>query len=304
MMSSAELSWDDLRLFAAIAAEGSLSAAARRLGVSQPTMGRRLQALEQAVGGKLLERAGQQYVLTARGAELLPLVEHLVEAGLAIERARPDFAETATGLVRVSAGPWNSRFLARRLPELLADLPGISLELLSGYSFANLARREADIAIRNRRPVEGKLVRRALPDPAYALFAAKDYVAQNPAAMSAARNRECRWISLDEGQVHAASVRWIERHIDRPADIRCSNSANILDAIIGGAGIGIVPCWAGHEEPDLVQLSAPLEDYETDGLWLVVHEDLRNRPRVRLVADRIAALFQRYRAQLHPEGAG
>lgn len=303
-MNGSTLNWDDLRLFAAIAEEGSLSAAARRLGVSQPTMGRRLQALERDVGGKLLERAGSQYVLTPRGAELLPLVEHLVEAGLAIERARPEFAETATGVVRVTAGPWNSRFLARRLPELLADLPGITLELLSGYSFANLARREADIAIRNRRPVEGKLVRRALPDPLYALFASRDYAGRNPAALTAARYQECSWISLDEGQAHAASTRWIERRIDRLADIRCSNSANILDAVIGGAGIGILPCWVAREEPSLVQLTAPLEDYETDGLWLVVHEDLRNRPRVRLAADRIAALFQRYRAQLHPEGAG
>lgn len=297
-------SWDDYRIFAAIVAEGSLSAAARRLGLSQPTMGRRLQALEAAMGAKLLDRVAGAYVLTARGAELLPLVEQLVEAGQAIERARPDFAETATGIVRVTAGPWNSRFLARRLPELLADLPGIELELLSGYSFADLARREADIAIRNRRPAEGKLVRRALPDPAYALFASKDYVARNPATLSAARYQDCRWISLDETQANAASLKWIEQRIHRSADIRCSHSANILDAIIGGAGIGIVPCWAGNEEPALLQLTAPLEDYETDGLWLVVHEDLRNRPRVRLAADRIAALFHRHRNALQPEGAG
>jgi molybdate transport repressor ModE-like protein len=93
--------WDDLRLFAAIAAEGSLSAAARRLKLSQPTMGRRLQALEERMGAKLLERLGGgpggNYVLTPKGAELLPLVERMVEAGEAIERARPDFAEDATG---------------------------------------------------------------------------------------------------------------------------------------------------------------------------------------------------------------
>lgn len=303
-MNRPSLNWEDLRLFAGIAAEGSLSAAARRLGLSQPTMGRRLLALEQAVGGKLLERIGQQYVLTPRGAELLPLVEQLVEAGLAVERARPDFAETATGTVRIAAGPWNSRFLARRLPELLDDLPGIELELLSGYNFANLSRREADIAIRNRRPVEGKLVRRALPDPSYALFASQDYVARNPAARSSARYQDCRWITLDETQANAASLKWVEQRIHRAADIRCSHSANILDAVIGGAGIGIVPCWAGNEEPTLLQLTAPLDDYETDGLWLVVHEDLRNRPRVRLVADRLAALFQRHRGALQPEGAG
>ncbi len=296
--------WDDYRVFAAIVAEGSLSAAARRLGLSQPTMGRRLQALETAIGAKLLDRVAGAYVLTPRGAELLPLVEQLVEAGQAIERARPDLAETATGLVRVAAGPWNSRFLARRLPELLADMPGIQVELLSGGVFADLSRREADIAIRNRRPGEGRLVRRALPEPSYALFASRGYVAANPAALTSGRFHDCRWISLDESQAHLASVTWIERHLQRSAHIRCSSSANILDAVLGGAGIGIAPCWIGVEEPDLVQLGAPLEDLATDGLWLVVHEDLRNRPRVRLAADRIAALFQRNRNLLQPEGAG
>lgn len=303
-MNKQPANWDDLRVFAAIVAEGSLSAAARRLGLSQPTTGRRLQALEAAMGAKLLDRVGGAYVLTGRGAELLPLVEHLVEAGEAIERARPDFAETATGVVRVATGPWNSRFLARRLPELLADLPGIDLQILSGNIFADLSRREADIAIRNRRPGEGKLVRRALPDPAYALFAARDYVARNPAALTAGRFQECRWISLDESQAHFPSVKWIERRLQRSAHVRCNNSVNILDAILGGAGIGIAPCWIAAEEPDLVQLTAPLEDFDTDGLWLVVHEDLRNRPRVRLAADRIGALFHRYRNQLQPEGAG
>lgn len=303
-MNRAPINWDDYRVFAAIVAEGSLSAAARRLGLSQPTMGRRLQSLEQALGAKLLDRVAGAYVLTPRGAELLPLVEQLVEAGHAIERAKPDFSETATGTVRVAAGPWNSRFMARRLPELLADLPGIELELFSAYSFANLSRREADIAIRNRRPVEGKLARRALPDPTYALFASQDYIARNPAARTAARYEECRWIGFDETQSAAGSRKWLEPRIHRAPDVRVSHSGHILDAIIGGAGIGIVPCWAGNEEPSLMQLTAPLDDYQTDGLWLVVHEDLRNRPRVRLVFDRIAALFERHRGALQPEGAG
>ena len=285
-------------------AEGSLSAAARRLGLSSADHGPAAPGPGTGLGAKLLDRVAGAYVLTPRGAELLPLVEQLVEAGHAIERAKPDFSETATGTVRVAAGPWNSRFMARRLPELLADLPGIELELFSAYSFANLSRREADIAIRNRRPLEGKLARRALPDPTYALFASRDYVARNPAARTSARYEACRWVGFDETQSAAGSRKWLEPRIRRAPDVRCSHSGHILDAIIGGAGIGIVPCWAGNEEPGVMQLTAPLDDYETDGLWMVVHEDLRNRPRVRLVFDRIAALFERHRAALQPEGAG
>jgi molybdate transport repressor ModE-like protein len=301
-------SWDDLRLFAAIAAEGSLSAAARRLKLSQPTMGRRLQALEERMGAKLLERTGGgpggHYVLTAKGAELLPLVERMVEAGEAIERARPDFAEDATGTVRVASGPLTIRFIARRLPELLDTVPGIEIELCSSYSPINLSRREADIALRNRRPEEGRLAMRALPQPSYAVFGAKTYVARHPVAATAARYDECRWIGFDDTRGHSESLLWLTAKIGRAPHVRCSNASAILDALIAGAGLAVLPCFLGAEEPALVQLSGPIDDLDREGLWLVLHEDMRDRPRVRLVADRIAALFQRYRHQLQPECAG
>ncbi|HET6159518.1 MAG TPA: LysR family transcriptional regulator [Dongiaceae bacterium] len=300
--------WDDLRLFAVIAAEGSLSAAARRLKLSQPTMGRRLQALEERMGAKLLERTqggpGGNYVLTPRGAELLPLVERMVEAGEAIERARPDFGEEATGTVRIASGHLTIRFIARRLPELLDELPGIELELYSSYSTANLSRREADIAIRNRRPEEGRLVMRSLPQYSYAVFGARSYVAAHPEAASDARYEHCRWIGFDDTRGRSESFEWLCAKIGRVPEIRCSNASTILNALLTGAGLAVLPCFIAAEEPTLVQLTAPIEDLDREAMWLVVHEDMRNRPRVRLVADRIAALFHRYRHLLQPEGAG
>ena len=307
-MNALTPNWDDLRMFAAIAAEGSLSAAARRLRLSQPTMGRRLQALEERMGAKLLERTGGgpggHYVLTPKGAELLPLVERMVEAGEAIERARPDFAEDATGTVRVASGPMTIRFIARRLPELLDAVPGIEIELCSSYSPINLSRREADIALRNRRPEEGRLAMRALPQPSFAVFGAKTYVARHPVAATTARYEECRWIGFDDTRGHSDSLMWLTAKIGRVPHVRCSNASAILDALIAGAGLAVLPCFLGAEEPALVQLSAPIDDLDREGLWLVLHEDMRDRPRVRLVADRIAALFQRHRRQLQPEGAG
>ncbi|WP_162917096.1 LysR family transcriptional regulator [Dongia deserti] len=300
--------WDDLRLFAAIAAAGSLSAAARRLKLSQPTMSRRLQALEAQMGAKLLERVGGgpagSYVLTPKGAELLPLVERMVEAGEAIERARPDFTEDATGIVRVASGPMTIRFIARRLPELLDALPGIEIELYSSYSLINLSRREADIALRNRRPEEGRLAMRALPQPTYAVFGSKVYVARHPVAATEARYEECRWIGFDDTRGYSESLLWLTAKLGRAPHIRCSNASTILDALVTGAGLAVLPCFLAAEEPSLVQLTAPIDDLDREGLWLVVHEDMRDRPRVRLAADRIAALFHRYRHQLQPEGAG
>lgn len=307
-MNGSAPNWDDLRLFAAIAAHGSLSAAARRLKLSQPTMGRRLQALEAQMGAKLLERAGGgpggNYVLTPKGAELLPLVERMIEAGEAIERARPDFAEDATGTVRIASGHLTIRFIARRLPELLDALPGMELELYSSYSTANLSRREADIAIRNRRPEEGRLVMRSLPQYSYAIFGSREYVAGHPEAATEARYESCRWIGFDDTRGRSESFEWLCAKIGRVPEIRCSNASTILNALLAGTGLAVLPCFVGAEEPSLVQLTAPIEDLDREAMWLVVHEDMRNRPRVRLVADRIAALFHRHRHQLQPEGAG
>src|SRR5882724_5598877 len=261
-MNSLAPDWDDLRLFAAIAAEGSLSAAARRLKLSQPTMGRRLQALEARMGAKLLERTqagpGGNYILTPKGAELLPLVERMVEAGDAIERARPDFAEGAAGTVRIASGHLTIRFIARRLPELLDALPGIEIELYSSYSLANLSRREADIAIRNRRPEEGRLVARSLPQYSYAVFGVRSYVADHPEAMTEARYEHCRWIGFDDTRGSSESFEWLCAKIGRRPEIRCSNASMILNALLTGSGLGVMPCWIGAEEPSLIQLSAPI----------------------------------------------
>lgn len=299
--------WDDLRVFAAIAAEGSLSAAARRLKLSQPTMGRRLQALEASLGAKLMDRVGGgpagNYVLTPKGAELLPMVERMVEAGEAIDRARPDFAEDATGTVRIASGHLTIRFIARRLPELLDTLPGIEIELYSSYAVANLSRREADIAIRNRRPEEGRLVMRSLPQYSYAVFGARSYVASHPEAATEARYQHCRWIGFDDTRGRSDSFEWLCARIGRVPEIRCSNAGTILNALLAGTGLAVLPCFLGVEESSLLQLTAPIDDLDREQMWLVVHEDMRNRPRVRLVADRLAALFQKYRAVLQPEGA-
>lgn len=228
----------------------------------------------------------------------------MVEAGEAIERARPDFAEGATGTVRIASGHLTIRFIARRLPELLDTLPGIEIELYSSYSIANLSRREADIAIRNRRPEEGRLVMRALPQYSYAIFGARDYVASHPEAATEARYESCRWIGFDDTRGRSESFEWLRARIGRVPEIRCSNAGTILNALLAGAGLAILPCFIAAEEPSLLQLTAPIDDLERETMWLVVHEDMRNRPRVRLVADRIAGLFQRYRHLLQPEGAG
>ena len=168
-------------------------------------------------------------------------------------------------------------------------------------TFANLARREAEIAIRNRRPSEGRIAVRRLPDAAYAVFGTRAYVDANPAARTEERYRRCTWIGFDETFPTSASLVWLRDRIGRWPHVRCNHSATIYDALLGGAGLAVIPCFAGAEDPALVRLTPPL-DLPLQGLWMVLHEDLRHQPRVRLVADNVTALFERHKAELRPEG--
>jgi DNA-binding transcriptional LysR family regulator len=237
--------------------------------------------------------------LTAKGQALLPLVQQMEQAGDAIDRTAPGLADLPLGTVRIAAGPWNSRFMARRLRELQAALPGIEIELSNEMTFANLARREADIAIRNRRPNEGRVAVRRLPDPAYAVFGARSYVDANPAALTDERYGQCSWIGFDDSYQTSASLVWLRDKLGRWPHVRCNHSTTIYDALLGGAGLAIVPCYAGAEDSSLVRLTPPL-DLPSHGLWMVLHEDLRHQPRVRLVADNVAALFERHEKELRP----
>jgi hypothetical protein len=126
--------------------------------------------------------------------------------------------------------------------------------------------------------------------PSYAVFGAKAYVARHPVAATAARYEECRWIGFDDTRGHSESLLWLIAKIGRAPHVRCSNASAILDTLIAGAGLAVLPCFLGAEEPALMQLSAPIDDLDREGLWLVLHEDMRDRPRVPMVADRIAAV--------------
>lgn len=128
---------------------------------------------------------------------------------------------------------------------------------------------------------------RRLPDPACAVFGARTYIDANPAALSQEHYQQCSWIGFDETFPASASLVWLRDKIGRWPQVRCSHSATIYDAQVGGAGLAIIPCYAGAEDASLMRLTPPL-DLPSQGLWMVVHEDLRRQPRVRLVAGNLA----------------
>ena len=145
------MEWSDLRIFLAIAREGTLGAAARKLGQSQPTMGRRLRALEQAIGHTLFQRTGDGFVLTDEGSAILSHAERMEEDALALQRQLAGHGEQLEGLVRLSSSDWfGAHVLTPVLAEFAGAHPGVVVELITSAQHFSLPRREADLVFRIR----------------------------------------------------------------------------------------------------------------------------------------------------------
>jgi len=291
-MNNGHMNWDDLRIFLAVAREGSLSAAARALKVTQPTIGRRLKGLEDALHTRLFDRLLEGFVPTEAGAELLPLAEAMERHALAVDRQRDAFAQEARGVVRISVWETFAQFLTDHLTELRARLPEIEIELSVTHILADLMRREADLLIRECLPSNPGLIARKLGCYAHAIYGARDYVAAHPAARGEARYRECAWVGYDEDHAYFLNQTWLLSRLEgRFPAVRVNNGIVLHEAVRKGVGLGVLPCFAGDRDPALQRLSPPLDDITRD-LHLVMHQDLRRSPAVRAVSEALSGIFE------------
>jgi DNA-binding transcriptional LysR family regulator len=287
-----EPSWDDLRIFLSLARGGTLTTAARALGVSHPTVARRVQALEKQIGARLFDRLPDRFVPTAAGAELLADTEAMEKAALSINRRSAGLSDPVSGVVRLSAGEAMAALLARHLAELRADLKQIEFELTASHTLANLSRREADLLIREQVPELGGIVARKLGRVAYAVYAGRGFT------VGKAQLKAAPWIGFDDDHSYMPGQRWLQQLLDgaRPA-VRCNNWLVVVEAARAGAGLAVLPCFLGDPDPQLRRLGDAIPEVFADQ-WLLVHRDLRALPRVRAVMDAVIVLFQRERSML------
>jgi DNA-binding transcriptional LysR family regulator len=282
------MGWDDVRVFLAVAREGSMRAAGRALGLSQPTIARRLAAFEATFGGApLFDRLPEGLRLNAAGEQLVAAAESVEEAVLTLERRRAAASPVLSGTVRVSAGECAAGFLARCLKESTTTtaLPsGITLELVDARQTKNLARREADMALRHEPPESGD----------FYVFKAGTF------ACSVYRRRgadAAAWVTYTEEQAHYAPARWVQRQVEEtgtPVALRASSMLMHLEAIRAGTGRGVLPCYVGDGHPLLERLTPPIPEIAAE-YWIVVHRDLRRAPCVRAVIDWMKARFAEQR---------
>ncbi len=286
--------WSDLRVFLAVQRAGTHAGAARALGVAPTTIGRRLAALEDAMGARLFARTPDGLAPTAAARALLPRAER-VEAELQDAARELTGADArATGTVRLTCGDGFATFvLGPALPELLSAHPGLTVEVIPSVHVLDLTRGEADVALRLFRPRERSLVARRVGTERYALYASASYLARRGTPRAARDLAAHDLVVYDRDLDRMRSQAWLLR-VASGANVAVRSSATTIlhGACAAGAGIALLTRSSTRGDPRFVQVLPRLEPPASE-MWLVTHADLRATARVSVTARFVEALVRR-----------
>jgi len=284
-----DLDWSLVRAFLAVAEEGSLSAAARRLGASQPTLGRQIRAIETQLGARLFDRRPRGFALTETGAALVPAAREMDEAARRIALTAAGTQDTLEGPVRITASVALSIF---HLPAIIAQIrsaePRISIDLVPSDESRNLLYREADIAVRMYRPRQLDLVTQFLGDIRLGIFAARTYLDRRGRPDSAEALMQHDFVGFDTNPLIIDGFAAAGLVVSRDwFPVRCDDNAAYWELVRAGCGIGFAQHKVGSADPALEEIALPLE-LPSLPVWLTAHEAMRRTPRIRRVWDLLA----------------
>ncbi|MEM6712779.1 MAG: LysR family transcriptional regulator [Pseudomonadota bacterium] len=271
------ISWDDLHLFFHVAETGGLSGAARRTGLSAPTVGRRMTSLEENSGQALFQRSQTGYALTKEGEVLLAKVRAMHAAAQPVQAHLSSTRETP--VVRLSAGTGTSLFLADRFSKLNQPNDDFRLSFITTEVVLDIAHREIDLGIRSRAATTGNVASRKLSDIRFAPY--RSWSSSQPELL--------QWVAMDPDRARYAAARWIYEQ-GHPIRVIANSVATIYQLVKAGAGIGVMPCFIGDSDPGLARAGPIIEDLREEQ-HLVMHADDRHRPHIRQVIDRLFALY-------------
>jgi len=295
--SGAAFDWNHARAFLVTAEEGSFSAAARALGMAQPTLGRQVAALEEELGVVLFERVGHRLVLTASGLDVVEHVRSMEEAATRLSLTAAGRSQKVEGLVRIAASEAVSAFLLPPIvEELRARHAGIEVELVVSNQTSDLRRREADIAVRHARPHGDDLVARLIGEQSEAhLYAAPRYLAAlgNPRTPEELAAR-AQVIGFDETDTLKKGLRAMGLpFLDGSFPVRTESHLVQWELAKRGVGMCVMMEEVGDREP-LVRRALPgLPSGISFPTWLTSHRELRTSRRIRVVFDLLATGLSR-----------
>ena len=287
------IDWQDLKLFIAVAEAGSLAGAAAITGLSAPTLGRRMYALEQAAGCDLFRRHRNGYDLTPAAGQLLDHAREMQQAATGVERWRDQTGKQST--IKITAGTWTSHFIARHAAELRDDVGETAIALAPGSRFADILRREAHLAVRNRKPTQTGLAAKKLCRVELAVYGAPGQKKNEGHTDLHHLFTDYPWIVFEPAGSSIASSAWIKQNITRAPALSCGTPTPVLDAALAGAGLCVLPCFIGDREAGLTRYSDTIPAL-SHFQWLVSHDDDRHLPGIRKAANRLQKLFLDNRA--------
>ncbi len=287
--NSISFDWNRARAFLVTAEEGSLSAAARALGMTQPTLGRQVSALESQLGVVLFERVGGRLSLTSSGLDLLGHVKTMADAANQVSLAATKRSDSMDGNVCIAASEIHASYL---LPPIIYKLrmaePGISIKVVSSNEASDLLRREADIAIRSFRPTEAELISKKIKDVDAPFYAAKNHTEQYGSLATLDDLKNAQFLAIGDKSVFLKQMN--ERGFAISEDnLGIESESHIVhwEMVKQGLGIGIVPDNIGDREPLVERVLTSIEPISFP-IWLTSHRELKASKRIRFVFDFLA----------------
>ena len=270
----------------AVAETGSLTGAANRLGTSQPTMGRRIEQLEQQLDTRLFNRSSKGLILTPSGEKILDYARQMAEHASAIERIASGADQRLEGVVRLTmTDHMGNYWLPSKLGEFHQRFPGLRLEIVVENRNLDLFKREADIAVRFGRPHQLDLVVRKSINYHYGLYASSEYLDLHGRPNSLKDLATHHFISYDETIFNNAALKRLESIFGQNNILqRYTSNTGLMNSLKQGLGLSVVGCYFADQEPTLERLMSERFDYGFDA-WVVTHSDLFKNVRIKAVFD-------------------
>lgn len=286
---TADFDWNLAKAFLVTVEEGSLSAAARSLGLSQSTLSRQVEALEQELGLVLFERVGKGLSLTPSGLELLVRVRAMGDAANGVSLTAAGQSQEIEGTIRISASEAYAALVLPRFIKKLRKLePRISIEIVASNRASDLLRREADIAIRNFPPTEPDLVAKKIKDVFLRLYATPDYLQGIGHPKLPYDLREAEFISISNSGGFLKGLNALGLNLtESNFPILAENILVMWECVKSGLGVGMLDDTIGDAEPLVRRVLPDLEPIVLP-VWLVAHRELNTSRRVRVVFDLLA----------------
>jgi DNA-binding transcriptional LysR family regulator len=281
--------WNRARAFLATAEEGSLSAAARALGQTQPTLSRQVAALEDDLGVTLFERVGRSLSLTQSGVELLDHFRAMGDAAGRISLAASGQSQAIEGHVRITATNVMATYhLPAVLKRIRETAPGIEIDVVASNEVRDLTRREADIAIRHGRPTQPNLIARRVRESSAHLYASTEYLDTHGRPRTASDLSDADFIGFDDPERLIPTLNALGLSLTRRNFKLTTASGTLIIALVQqGLGIGVLVKETAALLPCLEPVLPELDPIPVP-IWLTTHRELHTSRRIRLVFDLLA----------------